>query len=142
MTSGYEPERHALRDAIRRCHARTNPQWHVYGGRGIQVCAEWRGPDGYTRFLAHIGPKPTRKHTLDRIDNDRGYEPGNVRWATRGEQSRNTSRTRYVEIDGQRRCVKDWAIANGINPTVAHNRVARGWDPVAAVTRPATRSRA
>lgn len=70
-----------------RCH---NPRFLRYadwGGRGIKVCEEWL--HDFVAFLDHVGPKPSSKHSIDRIDNDRGYEPGNVRWATALEQRYN-----------------------------------------------------
>lgn len=63
---------------------------HLYFDRGIRVCREWS--DSFEAFLAHIGPKPSPELSLDRIDNDRGYEPGNVRWATASEQRSNQRR--------------------------------------------------
>jgi hypothetical protein len=68
---------------IGRCHNPNADHFGFYGGRGIIVCDEWRGPAGFERFAACIGPRPSPKHTVDRIDNSRGYEPGNVRWATK-----------------------------------------------------------
>ncbi len=83
-------EREALRSAIRRCHNPRTINFANYGGRGITVCDAWRDSEqGFARFLAELGPKPTRHHSLDRIDNDRGYEPGNVRWADKKTQSAN-----------------------------------------------------
>lgn len=61
--------------------------WYNYGGRGIRVCDEWR--DDYQAFLAHVGRRPSPNHSLDRIDNDGNYEPGNVRWTTKTEQQWN-----------------------------------------------------
>ena len=71
----------------RRCHSPKNEAFARYGGRGIEVCPEWR--DDFLQFLADVGERPTPNHSLDRIDNDKGYEPGNVRWATPQEQADN-----------------------------------------------------
>ncbi len=71
-----------------RCHNENDPAFGRYGGRGIAVCEEWRAT--FPAFFAHIGPRPSRQHSVDRMDNDRGYEPGNVRWATAKEQQNNT----------------------------------------------------
>lgn len=71
----------------RRCSEPKHVGWALYGGRGIRVCPEWMA--SFDAFYAHIGPKPSPRHSVDRIDNSRGYEPGNVRWATPKEQSRN-----------------------------------------------------
>jgi hypothetical protein len=81
------PEYRYWQDMKRRC---LNPNAHNYGhygARGISVCPEW--VNDYEAFLAHVGRRPSPEHSLDRIDNDRGYEPGNVRWGTKAEQANN-----------------------------------------------------
>jgi len=70
-----------------RCTNPNSNRWHDYGGRGISVCDEWS--EDYLAFLNHVGRKPSPAHSLDRIDNDGNYEPGNVRWATRKQQLAN-----------------------------------------------------
>lgn len=85
--SGLTPEYRAWQLMLRR----TDPdsrQAADYYSRGIRVCSEWR--TDFVSFLRDVGKKPTPDHSLDRIDNDGNYEPGNVRWATRAEQRRNS----------------------------------------------------
>jgi hypothetical protein len=74
---------------LNRCYNEKNIAYHNYGGRGILVDDVWRGPDGFPNFFAHMGRAPSFTHSLDRINNDGNYGPGNCRWATRKEQSNN-----------------------------------------------------
>lgn len=69
-----------------RCNNPNNKDYSYYGGRGISVCSEW---DSYAQFIQDVGMAPTPRHSIDRIDTNGRYEPGNVRWATREQQSRN-----------------------------------------------------
>lgn len=99
------PEFQALADAIQRCHNERHRAYRLYGARGIAVCDEWRGRGGFARFLAHIGPRPDGC-SLDRINNSRGYEPGNVRWATPLEQAQNTRVFRGVRLAQRERAAQ------------------------------------
>lgn len=76
-----------------------------YRQRGI--AEEWVA--SFDAFFAHVGPRPSAEYTLERIDNNVGYYPGNVRWATRQEQARNTSRNLFVEVSGKSMCLLDAA---------------------------------
>jgi hypothetical protein len=74
---------------ISRCHNSTHAAFKNYGARGIAVCERWR--NSFENFFADMGPRPTGL-SIDRIDNDRGYEPDNCRWATSEEQNGNQQR--------------------------------------------------
>lgn len=93
-----------------RCANPNFRQWARYGGRGIKVCAEWADFD---RFVLDMGPRPSPRHSLDRIDNDGDYTPDNCRWATRKEQQRNQAVTRWIAIDGQQFRAADLADVAG-----------------------------
>jgi hypothetical protein len=82
-----------------RCSNPKHQQYIDYGGRGITVCDRWRGKGGFEHFAADVGEAPSKKHSLDRKDNDRGYEPDNCRWATRSEQNSNKRSRARVRAD-------------------------------------------
>lgn len=89
------PEYRAWNNAKQRCRPE-HKQHADYHDRGIHVWPEWNRRDGYLSFLAHVGRRPTDLHSLDRIDNDRGYEPGNLRWATRDQQNDNKRKVQLL----------------------------------------------
>lgn len=122
----YRSEYCALRNAIHRCHSDNNSQFKDYGGRGIVVCEEWRAADGFQKFIKHIGPKPSSDLTLDRIDNDGNYEPGNVRWATRSKQVANRRRKYLITIGQESKTISEWSKSTGIHPATLHSRIKQG----------------
>lgn len=90
MTAEYR----AWSNMIDRCERPGNGDYKHWGGRGIKVCQRWR--ESFAAFLEDMGRKPTPKHSIDRINNDGDYEPGNCRWATRREQALNRRRALCV----------------------------------------------
>lgn len=110
-----------------RCSAAASgsPAAKYYGDMGVTVHPDWRGHGGFVRFLAHIGPAPTELHEVERIKNERGYEPGNVRWATRKEQMRHTRASRMITIDGETMCLAAWAERSGVPYKAVHLRITR-----------------
>ena len=81
-----------------RCLNPSNPGYKNYGGRGISICDKWK--NSYALFLEDVGRAPTGMHSIDRIDNDGNYEPGNVRWATKKEQILNRRNVNWVKMNG------------------------------------------
>lgn len=133
------PEYRVWKNILTRC---TNPRRHnahCYALRGIAVCARWR--DSFEAFLEDVGPRPSARHSIDRIDNDRGYEPGNVRWVTPAEQSRNTRRNKRLTLNGRTMCAADWAKELRISPFTLYDRIRKGWSDERVLTAPCRYSR-
>lgn len=128
------PEYRTWDKMIQRCCNPQSNSYCRYGARGIMVCERWRR--SYADFLADVGRKPTPAHSLDRIDNDGHYAPGNVRWATRSEQGRNTRTNRHITIGGVTRTLAEWCELTGLSgPTIPY-RIRMGW-PESEWLRPA-----
>ena len=116
-----------------RCRNEKHPAYKNYGGRGIGYDPAW---DDFSVFCIDVGLPPSSEHTLDRIDNSKGYEKNNVRWATRAVQARNTRQNIFVEIDGVTKCLYDWCEEYGISAGSVYRRLVKGEDVVSAITRP------
>lgn len=122
------------RGMIYRCTRESSPSWPHYGGRGIRVCDRW--VHSFDDFVADVGVRPSLAHSIDRIDNDGHYEPGNVRWATRTEQAYNRRDTVWVSLEGEARSISDWSDRTGIPAQTLYGRIAAGWTHEEALSVP------
>lgn len=133
--SGREtPEYLTWRAMLQRCYCRTHHAFDQYGGRGIGVCSRWRR--SFEAFLADMGRKPGPTYSIDRIENDRGYEPGNCRWATKTEQARNRRTVRIVDWQGKRQTIAEWALETGLSVLTIRQRLRSHWSIERTLTQP------
>lgn len=112
------------RSMIDRCTNPRSPNYVRYGGRGITVCPEWRA--SLAVFVADMGPRPEGT-SLDRINNDGNYEPGNCRWATPKQQTNNARSNVFVEIGGERMTFAEASKRFGVPALRLRERVKKGW---------------
>ena len=127
---------------LHRCYHSSARDYPYYGGRGITVCRRWRG--SLTHFINDVGPRPFQNHSLDRIDNNGPYSPGNCRWATRSQQQRNSRANHYLTFKGRTRCLTAWIgrpeIPQGLTRIGLTNRICTlGWSVEQALTEPVRR---
>lgn len=120
------------RHMVARCRNSNDISWPLYGGRGIQVCERWLT---FSNFLADMGERPP-KHTIDRIDNDGDYEPGNCRWATDTEQANNKSSSTLLTFQGKTQSLALWGREVGIPATAITRRLSLGWSVERTLTEP------
>ena len=118
---------HSMMD---RCYLKTSHAYHRYGGRGITVCDRWHD---FENFYADMGDKP-KGMSLERIDNDKGYSPENVKWASYKEQANNTRSNRILTYMGKSQNITQWAEELGIKMTTIWARLQRGWTVERALT--------
>jgi hypothetical protein len=130
------PEFRAWSRMIGRCTCKSNKDYHRYGGRGIRVCDRWI--NSYENFLADMGRKPTLGHSLDRADNNKGYEPGNCRWATQREQCNNRRSNRLITHNGETHSITEWSRRTGLDRSCISGRINQGWPVDKALTIPSS----
>jgi len=111
----------------RRCYDEADDSYPRYGGRGIRVCDGWHGSGGLRSFISDMGPKPSRRHSIDRIDVNGQYEPGNCRWATAAVQGANKENTLRVDHEGSRVALSTVAHQHGLGVASLNWRVQNGW---------------
>lgn len=108
-----------------RCYNPNSAFYYRYGGRGITICDRWL--ESIENFLNDVGKAPSHRHSIDRINNDGDYEPGNVRWALQLEQGNNTSVNRHITADGETHTLSEWSRIRSIDFRLISTRINRGW---------------
>lgn len=130
----YTPEHSTWSKLKSRCLNKSSPDYKEYGKRGISVCDRWLR--SFQNFFDDMGPKPTPAHSIDRVNNSKGYSPENCRWATPAEQSSNRRNCIYYSIDGVDYCLAHAANYFGIKENTVRSRINTGWTLGDALTIP------
>ena len=114
-----------------RCYDTNNQDYGHYGGRGIRVCERWK--DSFENFLADMGTRPHPRSTIERKDPNKDYSPANCQWASQKQQTRNKRTSRMLTVDGQTKCIGEWAEQYGVRQHLIAQRIRQGWPEDAAV---------
>lgn len=126
------PEYAVWAGIISRCYRKTNPQYNSYGGRGILMSKKWR--NSFLSFIKDMGERPSKKHSVERKNNNKGYFKSNCCWALPKEQCRNTRRNVNYTAFGKTQCFKDWCIEYGQKQNSVKARLKRGMPFEQAIT--------
>lgn len=116
-----------------RCNNISGPKYNKWGGRGIRICNRW---SKFENFLKDMGSPPTKSHSLDRINNNKGYCKSNCRWATPKQQGRNKSNNRIFTFKRKTQCLSAWSEEYKIKSSIIADRLNRGWSTKEALTVP------
>lgn len=119
---------------VKRCANLNDTSYADYGGRGITVHGEWQ--NDFEAFYNHIGPVPFDGATIDRINNERGYYPGNVKWSTQTEQARNRRNNTLLTHNGKTQSMSAWVEETGISRGAIQTRIKMGWPIDKVLTEP------
>lgn len=120
------PEYHTWCSIKDRCYNPKMDSYQYYGAKGVTMCDEWLQDFG--AFIAYMGPRPSNHHSIERLDNSKGYGPGNCIWATAKAQRLNQEkRVIWVIVNGVKKCLKDAAVEAGVKYHTAYRRYRVGW---------------
>ena len=122
------------RGMISRCTKPQAANYPLYGGRGITVCDEWL--NDINIFIADMGERPSKDHSVERRNNELGYSKDNCYWATRKEQCNNTRSNVFIEYNGKNQTVTQWANELDIDPETLRQRLKNNWSVEKALTTP------
>lgn len=136
----FTPEYNAWCNMKARCHNVNHHKYANYGAKGIAVCERWL--KSFPNFFADMGERPSKLHSVDRIDGHKGYSPENCRWATKREQAENRPDFNWmIEFNGETKSLTAWARDVGISRESLRDRFNNGWTVEAALTTPKLRVR-
>lgn len=121
-------------DMMLRCYSPKHKSYYLYGEKGIAVCQEWKEYNKFKKWALNNGYEENL--SIDRIDNAKGYEPSNCRWATDVQQGNNTNRNLMFTINGVTNSLANWCRKYEVPYTRVHSRIYSGWDILDALTRP------
>lgn len=110
---------------IQRCSYHKNESFKNYGARGIHICEAWRS--SFAAFLTDMGKRPSHQHSIERLDNEKGYSPDNCIWATAETQQRNKRTNHLVTYNGETLCLVEWEQRTGLARGRIADRLAHGW---------------
>lgn len=118
---------------LNRCRNPNSKDYAHYGNRGIHVCRQWYR---FEPFYADMGEPPTKSHSIERLDNSKGYEPGNCVWATNTQQARNRISNVLVTWNGKTQCLSAWEHELKLSSGRLSRRLRSGWSLERAITTP------
>ncbi len=127
------PEYWAWRDIKKRCYNPNNKWYKNYGGRGIKMYEPWI--TSFVSFLQYVGNRPDRGYSIDRIDNNGDYEPGNVKWSTKKEQDNNRRTTVLITENGVTKSYRQWSEHYNVKPDMLRYWILKGNSPKEAAER-------
>lgn len=117
-----------------RCTDPNSNRFQMYAGRGIKICQRWL--DSFENFIGDMGERPSKAHSIERVKNDIGYEPGNCKWATAKEQARNRRTSVFMTFQGRTMTLPEWAENSSLSYRTLRARKASGWSDEDVLTTP------
>lgn len=119
------PEHRIWSQMKSRCSDSSHKSYKDYGGRGIAICDRWK--ESFELFFEDMGSRPSKSHSIERVDNEQGYSKENCKWATSSEQNRNKRNNVFVTIAGDTKSLAEWVEHSGISRHTLYGRIKAGW---------------